>query len=132
MHLERPHDADAVVGVEPARDLGRHRLEPRVERGRPRRRRHRLQLAPELGVPRRRRVEPPHERADVEARAAHDDGQPAVPADPLDGRERVGAEARRLVAFVGVHDVDQVMGDGGALGRGRLARGGVEPPVDLA
>ena len=71
-------------------------------------------------------------RADVEAGTAHHRRQPPARPDAGDGRERVPAKARRVIALRRIHDVDQVVGQRRALARAGLAGADVHAAIDLA
>ena len=86
----------------------------------------------ERRIGRRGGVEPAQQRADVEPGAADDDRQTAAALDRANRERGVVVEARGLIPIVGVHDVDQMMGDSPPLLERRLAGGDVHAAVDLA
>ena len=95
-------------------------------------RRRRRELPAEVEIGRRRGVEPAEQRAHVEAGAADDDRQRPRVRTAAIGAARVCAEARGVVALVGIDDVDQMMRHRRALLRRRLAGADVHAAVDLA
>jgi hypothetical protein len=90
-----------------------------------------LELAAQRRVGRRIGEQPFQERADVEARAAHQEHRAAAPVDLGGGGPRVGRVAAGVVRLVGAHHVEQVVRDARALLERRLGGPDVEVAVDL-
>ena len=67
---------------------------------------------------------------DVEARAAGEDGHPALRIEAVDDGLGLLLEERHAVGLIGIADVDEVMRDALPLRLGRLGRADVEAAVD--
>ena len=128
--LERPHDPLGVVDMDAGGGRGIERGEPamqcRVAGGG----RLRVERAPQVGIGRRERGEPVAEGAEVERCAADEQDPPRPRADPLDGGGGFGEPAGDAVGIGGGGRIEDMMGNGGPLGGGRLRRAHVEAPVD--
>ena len=97
------------------RGLRVDRGEPRVERGAPEARRLLLEARAQRRVAPRRGDDAVEQRAQVEAGAAGDDGQPPARRDVGDGGVGERDEARRVHPLPRLDDVEEVVRDRGAL-----------------
>jgi hypothetical protein len=129
-HLEGPHDAPAVPGLDAVRGGRIGDRQPAVEgadaggRGRLL-----LEAGPHLR-PLAGEREPVDHGLEVQAGAAHEQRPPSP---RLDAGQRPGGGGREAgdgEVLVGVGEVEEVDGHLGPLGRGRLGRADVHPPVD--
>ena len=126
MDLERAADAHEIARADGDRRLGVDAREARVQRLDAERRRLLAVARADGGVGRRRLEEAHRERAEVEARAAHDDGHAPARRDVGDGGARERRPARGVERLVGPHDVEQVVRD-----LARSSRVGLAVPTSM-
>ena len=132
VHLHGPDQTLPVPGGQERRPLGVHRPEGLPEGLAPRPVVLRLQLRAEAGLRRGGGVPvPPQQPVDIEAGAAHHDGQPAPPADILHaGGGHVGV-FRGGEGLLGLRHVQHVVGHTPALSLGGLRGADVHAAVHL-
>ena len=129
-HLERPDEALLVARHDAVGRRRVHALQHAVQVLDPARPRPRVQPGAHRVVAARAIEEALDQRAEVEARAADEDGQATTRGDVADAGRRVAGELRGRVDVGRIDDVDQVVRDATLLVRRHLVGADVEAPVD--